>query len=94
MPGSALQEQEDQQLAQALANSAREGFKVSGSSNQGHPSTSITSAQPMNDFPEENIQKLVQLGFSRENVLEALRRFNGDIDQAMAALFAMSLKLP
>ncbi|XP_076325551.1 protein DDI1 homolog 2-like isoform X3 [Tachypleus tridentatus] len=94
MPGSILQEQEDQQLAQALANSAREGFKVSGSSNQDHPSTSITSAQPMNDFPEENIQKLIQLGFSRENVLKALQRFNGDVDQAMAALFAMSLKLP
>uniref|UniRef100_A0A6M2DSK6 Putative dna damage inducible protein n=1 Tax=Xenopsylla cheopis TaxID=163159 RepID=A0A6M2DSK6_XENCH len=43
-------------------------------------------------FSESDVRELVNLGFSREQVLHELRRFNGDKTQATAALFAKSLK--
>lgn len=43
-------------------------------------------------FTETDIKELTSLGFTREQVVSELRRFNGDKTQATAALFAKSLK--
>uniref|UniRef100_T1ISG3 Ubiquitin-like domain-containing protein n=1 Tax=Strigamia maritima TaxID=126957 RepID=T1ISG3_STRMM len=82
-------EEEDKQLAQALQRSADEAV-----SNSNTPSTTNTpnlSIFPTTRFPEADVQKIVNMGFSREEVLNELQRFNGDVTQAMAALFAKSL---
>ncbi|CAG9138114.1 unnamed protein product [Plutella xylostella] len=43
-------------------------------------------------FAEADVRELVALGFTREQAITELRRFNGDKTQATAALFAKSLK--
>ncbi|GAB6019314.1 hypothetical protein CHUAL_000909 [Chamberlinius hualienensis] len=82
-----LLEADDKQLAEALQRSAQEAAATSTSQGQ-YPSTSSSS----HNFPEADVQKVVQLGFEREKVIIELRRFNGDVNQAIAALFAKSLK--
>lgn len=47
---------------------------------------------PGDRFTESDVRELISLGFSREQVISELRRFNGDKTQATAALFAKSLK--
>ncbi|KAL3861945.1 hypothetical protein ACJMK2_007954 [Sinanodonta woodiana] len=68
------------------------------------PSTSSARSKPEvrggaassgpRSFPEEVIQKLMKVGFSRNQVIEELTRANGDHDQALAALFAKSFTMP
>lgn len=55
------------------------------SSSRSHP------AQPSLTFSETSIARLMGYGFSRAAVMEELRRANGNVDQALAALFAKSL---
>lgn len=43
-------------------------------------------------FTESDVKELVALGFTRDQAIYELRRFNGDKTQATAALFAKSLK--
>lgn len=43
-------------------------------------------------FSEKDVQDIVGLGFTRAQVMQALRSFNGDTTQATASLFAKSLK--
>lgn len=57
------------------------------------PSAADTQTVSANDkFSENDVKELSNLGFSREQVIFELRRFNGDKTQAIAALFAKSLK--
>jgi len=91
---------EDQQLAQALQRSADE---TAASSRRGpEPTPNVPSFVPLNSsnpvpspndrFSEVDVQKITELGFSREQAVDELTKYNGDITQAMAALFAKSLK--
>lgn len=48
--------------------------------------------QSTDKFTEADITDIVNLGFSRNQALYELRQFNGDKTQAIAALFAKSLK--
>ncbi|XP_032526336.1 protein DDI1 homolog 2 isoform X2 [Danaus plexippus] len=43
-------------------------------------------------FSETDVEEIVALGFTREQAIVELRRFNGDKTQATVALFAKSLK--
>lgn len=43
-------------------------------------------------FSENDVAELIALKFTRDQVIFELRRFNGDKTQAIAALFAKSLK--
>lgn len=43
-------------------------------------------------FSETDVEEIVALGFTREQAVVELRRFNGDKTQATVALFAKSLK--
>lgn len=54
-----------------------------------NPSASIKA-----DYPEEVIQRLMNNGFSRQEVIQELAAANGNVDQALAALFAKSFQLP
>jgi len=53
------------------------------------PSTEILATDP---FGETEVKELQAHGFTRQQVIAELRRFEGDKTQAMAALFAKSLK--
>lgn len=56
-------------------------------------STSSSTAQGASDkFSENDIAELMKNGFSRASVIEELRKFNGNKTQALASLFAKSLK--
>ncbi|KAK6175362.1 hypothetical protein SNE40_013842 [Patella caerulea] len=83
-------EDEDSQLAQAIAKSSEEAAnnKPSTSKSSKSPSTSFPT------FPEEVVKRLISFNYSREAVLEELRRSNGDADKALAALVAKSFHQP
>ncbi|KPJ08996.1 Protein DDI1-like 2 [Papilio machaon] len=55
----------------------------------GNPSLTIL---PTDSFTESDVEEIVGLGFTREQAIVELRRFNGDKTQATVALFAKSLK--
>ncbi|KAL0852321.1 hypothetical protein ABMA28_000527 [Loxostege sticticalis] len=55
----------------------------------GDPSQTIL---PTDKFGESEVEEIVNLGFTREQAIVELRRFNGDKTQATVALFAKSLK--
>ncbi|CAB3259072.1 unnamed protein product [Arctia plantaginis] len=55
----------------------------------GDPSQTIL---PTDAFGESEVEEIVSLGFTREQAIVELRRFNGDKTQATVALFAKSLK--
>ena len=100
-----LAEMEDKELAEAMDRSAREaaqGTPSSASSSQSLPSqsssasgvSSSSSGAGVASFPEASIQRIVEMGFTREEAILELQRKNGDVDVAAAALIARSLKLP
>lgn len=84
-----------------LVDTAAQG-NSSSSASQPHPLQTpnvaplgqVTESQilPTDRFTETDIKELTSLGFTREQVVSELRRFNGDKTQATAALFAKSLK--
>ncbi|XP_076451813.1 protein DDI1 homolog 2-like [Babylonia areolata] len=85
---------EDQQLAQAISKSQAESASKAGEGSGVGPSTSTAtpmSTGPSLEFSESNIKKLMDHGFTRAAVMEELRRANGNMDQALAALLAKSL---
>lgn len=47
---------------------------------------------PSDNFTENDVKEIQSMGFSREQIIAELRRFKGDKTQAIAALFAKSLK--
>jgi len=54
-------------------------------------------AGPLPAFPlitEANILQLTSYGFARHVVIEELTLANGNIDEALAALFAKSINMP
>ncbi|XP_017784750.1 PREDICTED: protein DDI1 homolog 2 isoform X2 [Nicrophorus vespilloides] len=72
---------EEMELEKAIRNSTKDaqGASTSGGNSQ-------------DNVNETDVKELVSLGFTREQVVDELRRFNGDKTQATAALFAKSLK--
>lgn len=69
------------------------GGDLSFQSSSDNPISSNTQQLlPSDTFSEVEVVELVSLGFSRDQVISELRRFNGDKTQATAALFAKSLK--
>lgn len=80
--------EEDRQLAEALAKSAQ-----SEQSQRPREPPAATATAPQT-FPESDINKLTNYGFSRDQVVEELTKSNGNVDQATAALVAKSLSGP
>ncbi|KAJ8737353.1 hypothetical protein PYW07_000624 [Mythimna separata] len=61
----------------------------SNNQRMGDPSQTI---MPNDNFGEMEVEEIMSLGFTREQAIVELRRFNGDKTQATMALFAKSLK--
>lgn len=59
---------------------------------QGSNLSRAAGAAP-NSFPEQLIQKLVNLGYSRPDVIAALTEANGDEAKAQMILFAKAFKM-
>ncbi|CAD5122502.1 DgyrCDS10926 [Dimorphilus gyrociliatus] len=78
--------EEDRQLAEALAKSAEQVTRTQV--------PSATATGPQRTFPESDINKITNYGFSRDQVIEELTRNHGNVDQAIATLFARSLAGP
>lgn len=74
--------------------SVRSGPNANPPGSSAIPSSNTTDTQILSaddKFSENDVKELSNLGFSREQAIFELRRFNGDKTQAIAALFAKSL---
>ncbi|XP_031638385.1 protein DDI1 homolog 2 [Contarinia nasturtii] len=80
------------EIQKAIERSRRE--QASGSSSSGGMSSSLgrDSILPTDKFTEIDVAEIVKNGFPRERVIAELRSANGNKTQALAALFAKSLK--
>lgn len=76
----------------------RKQFSIVFEGTQPGPSSENKTVNPSAsikvDYPEEVIQRLMNNGFSRQEVIQELAAANGNVDQALAALFAKSFQLP
>uniref|UniRef100_A0A336MM03 CSON003649 protein n=1 Tax=Culicoides sonorensis TaxID=179676 RepID=A0A336MM03_CULSO len=85
--------QEELELKEAMERSKQEGSGGASTSAQASsPTNAATTVLPTDKFSEADVQELIKLGFSREQVIVELRSFNGNKTQATAALFAKSIK--
>lgn len=87
---------QDELLQQAIKDSISTSAGATPSTSG--PPTNLNRLDPANcilpsdTFTESEVKELISLGFTREQVISELRRFNGDKKQATAALFAKSLR--
>lgn len=88
-----LAEMEDRELAEAMLRSANGSSQGSSSSFSSLSSSSANMSGAAN-IPEASIQKIVDLGFTRDQAILELQRTNGNVDVASAALIARSLSFP
>ena len=88
-----LAEMEDRELAEAMLRSAN-GSSQGSSSSFSSPSSSSANMSGAANIPEASIQKIVDLGFTRDQAILELQRTNGNVDVASAALIARSLSFP
>jgi len=77
---------EDKQLAEALARSASDTNVAMDTSQQ-----STSSPSPADSVKESDVQNMLAMGFPREVCLAELRKTGGDVNVAIANLFAKSL---
>lgn len=105
MVTQSVKEHEEKQIKDALEKSKQEAEamnegKSSASFSSINTSTVTagrigglsTTILPTDSFAESDVEEIVALGFTREQAIVELRRFNGDKTQATMALFAKSLK--
>lgn len=85
---------EELQMKDALEKSKKEagGGSGAGASSSGAASDNSDRILSSDKFTETDVAELVKNGFQRPNVIQELRKFNGDKTQALAALFAKSLR--
>jgi len=81
---------EDKQLAEALARSASESTMDTSEPKAG-PSTPSPAAPTNPAFKETDVANMVTMGFPREACIAELTKANGDVNVAIASLFAKSL---
>jgi len=80
---------EDKQLAEALARSASDNSM--DTSQAGSSSAPEPVAPPPEPFTDKDLENMMKMGFSRENCVAELRKVAGDVNMAIANLFAKSL---
>ncbi|KAK8728180.1 hypothetical protein OTU49_009152 [Cherax quadricarinatus] len=56
-------------------------------------SSPVDGTSEQDHFSESDVQEIIQIGFTRSQAIEELRRQNGNKTQAIAALFAKSFKM-
>ncbi|XP_073247415.1 protein DDI1 homolog 2-like [Porites lutea] len=84
-----LAEMEDRELAEAMAQSSKDTSQPPATSGPRTDSSS-SSASVTSSIPEASIQRIVDLGFSRDQAVSELQRTNGNVDAAATALVARS----
>lgn len=82
-------EDEDHEMASAIATSEKEYQQKTG---EPPPKSPRPNPPSSTSFPESSIQRVILAGFTREQAIQELQHFNGDVDKAIAALFAESMK--
>lgn len=85
---------EELDIKAALERSAKESATAGPSSSSSRPSPSTDSkltVLPSDKFTEADVVELMKNGFKRPNVIEELRKNNGNKTQALATLFAKSI---
>eukprot|EP00731_Ephydatia_muelleri_P015362 Em0008g1082a len=84
----------DADLASAISESERTSFSPGRSTNA---STNVTHPQPhvspQLTVSEASIQAITSAGFTRQQAIEELRRSNGNVQLALTALLASSIRL-
>merc|ERR1719474_899073 len=88
---------EDKQLAEAIAGSASDSSMDTSESNSEKAGTSGTTSSvpatdilPTDNFKESDVVNMVSMGFNRADCIIELRKNNGDVNLAVAAMFAKS----
>lgn len=78
---------------QKSSSGSRSGSEPSeqGASKEASPPSNPANILPSDKFSENDVQNMIKMGFARDRSIEELRKFNGDINQAVAAMFAKSL---
>ncbi|XP_058805762.1 protein DDI1 homolog 2 isoform X2 [Phymastichus coffea] len=92
--------EEDRYLQKAIEDSTKKYSLQSGKAEEIEKinlpvtitSSRDTTIDSSDSFSESTVEEIITLGFARDRVISELRRFNGDKVQAIAALFAESLK--
>lgn len=84
---------EELDIKAAMERSAKDSTSgAAGPSSKASPSTdSKLTVLPNDKFTEADVADLMKNGFKRPNVIEELRKHNGNKTQALAALFAKSI---
>lgn len=84
---------EELDIKAAMEKSAKESAGAGPSSSSSKPSStdSKLTVLPSDKFTEADVADLMKNGFKRPNVIEELRKHNGDKTQALATLFAKSI---
>merc|ERR1719322_2074004 len=87
--------EEERQLVEAIARSASESsMDTSESHSSGKGATPAPAPAPApaaGDVNEADVANMMAMGFSREACVQELRNNNGDVNLAVAAIFAKSL---
>lgn len=76
-------------MSSAAATATTPAAAASTSSGATTTNSTISSGD---NFNENDVAELVKMGFTREEVLDELRRYNGNKSEATAGLLAKSLK--
>eukprot|EP00090_Calanus_glacialis_P020503 TRINITY_DN3154_c0_g1_i1.p1 TRINITY_DN3154_c0_g1~~TRINITY_DN3154_c0_g1_i1.p1 ORF type:complete len:480 (+),score=174.97 TRINITY_DN3154_c0_g1_i1:49-1488(+) len=93
---------EDKQLAEAIARSASDSSMDTSESNSEKAGTSGTSSTPVaaapssdilptDTFKEADVANMIAMGFPRASCITELRKNGGDVNLAVAGMFAKSL---
>jgi len=90
---------EDKQLAEAIARSASDSSMDTSESNSEKAGTSGASSNTVaasdilstDTFKEADVANMMAMGFPRASCIEELRKNKGDVNLAVAAMFAKSL---
>lgn len=99
--GRSMREAEDRELARALQDSEASAAAHRSSSMDSQdgggraaslPRDPSLTILPTDKFGENEVRDLVSLGFTREQVIAELRRFDGDKNRATASLIAKSTR--
>lgn len=76
----------------ASMSSATATTPAAAASTSSGATTTNTTISSGDNFNENDVAELVKMGFTREEVLDELRRYNGNKSEATAGLLAKSLK--
>lgn len=88
----AIEKSRNEQGASASSPSGTGASTSTATSTLASALAAATSVASSDNFSETDIQEIQKLGFTRDKIIAELRSANGNKTQAIAALFAKSLR--